>query len=79
MLGGSDGQPHHYSLISEGRAPRVLRTKEVGIEVLPGDCFEIRSSGGGGWGPPDQRSQRARARDAAQGLTTTDAKTEQVS
>lgn len=79
MLGGSDGAPHHYALVSKGREPRVLRTKEVGIEVLPGDCFEIRSAGGGGWGPADQRSQEARARDLAQGLTTIDTTTERVS
>ena len=54
MLGGEDGKPHHYRLLSEGREPRVLRTKEVGIELRPGDCLEIRSSGGGGWGPPDK-------------------------
>jgi N-methylhydantoinase B len=79
MLGGRDGSPHHYTLISSGREPRVLRTKEVGIEVLPGDCFVIRSAGGGGWGPPDQRSPQARERDLAQGLTTTEATIEQVS
>ena len=33
MLGGEDGEPHHYRLLSEGREPRVLRTKEVGIET----------------------------------------------
>lgn len=70
MLGGSDGLPHQYTLVSQGRAPRVLRTKEVGIEVLPGDCFEVRSSGGGGWGPPGQRSAQAREADLMQGLTT---------
>ena len=79
MLGGGDGASHHYALVSKGREPRVLRTKEVGIEVLPGDCFEIRSACGGGWGPPEQRSQEARARDLAQGLTTTDTTTERVS
>jgi N-methylhydantoinase B len=68
MLGGEDGQPHHYRLLSEGREPRVLRTKEVGIELRPGDCLEIRSSGGGGWGPPAKRSADARRRDAEQGL-----------
>jgi N-methylhydantoinase B len=68
MLGGEDGQPHHYRLLSEGREPRVLRTKEVGIELRPGDCLEIRSSGGGGWGPPAKRSAAARRRDAEQGL-----------
>ena len=66
MLGGEDGKPHHYRLLSEGREPRVLRTKEVGIELRPGDCLEIRSSGGGGWGPPDKRSRgRAPARPRA--------------
>ena len=56
-------QPHRYRLLSEGREPRVLRTKEVGIELRPGDCLEIRSSGGGGWGPPAKRSaERAPAR-----------------
>ena len=44
-----------YRLLSEGREPRVLRTKEVGIELRPGDCLEVRSSGGGGWGPPAKR------------------------
>src|SRR3954464_11347338 len=69
MLGGEDGAPHDYRLVSAGRAPRQLRTKEVGIEILPGDYLEIRSSGGGGWGPPARRSQQARQRDSEQGLT----------
>ena len=49
--------------------PRVIRTKEVGIEQHPRDCMEIRYSGGGGWGPPDKRSAMARQRDREQGLT----------
>jgi N-methylhydantoinase B len=77
MLGGEDGEPHRYRLLSEGREPRVLRTKEVGIELHPGDCLEIRSSGGGGWGPPEKRSAEARRRDREQGLT--DASAEQAS
>ena len=68
MLGGEDGAPHRYRLISEGREPRELRTKEVGIELRPGDCLEVRSSGGGGWGPAAKRSAEARAHDRAQGL-----------
>ena len=70
LLGGKDGAPHDYRLVSKGRAPRTLRTKEAGIEILPGDCLEIRSSGGGGWGPPSRRSKAARDRDLAQGLVT---------
>jgi N-methylhydantoinase B len=72
MQGGGDGVPHEYRLISAGRAPRVLRTKEVGIEIRPGDCLEVRSSGGGGWGPPSLRSPQARQRDREQGLTQED-------
>src|SRR3954466_15756548 len=68
MLGGEDGVPHEYRLLSSGREPRVLRTKEVGIEILPGDRLEIRSSGGGGWGPAARRSLDARRRDREQGL-----------
>jgi N-methylhydantoinase B len=75
MLGGEDGAPHAYRLLSEGREPRALRTKEVGIEIRPGDCLEIRSSGGGGWGPPARRSQLARRHDREQGLTAPDATT----
>lgn len=70
MLGGHDSEPHRYRLISEGKPPRVLRTKEVGIEVMPGDCFEIRSAGGGGWGPPEKRTDQARERDREQGLVS---------
>jgi N-methylhydantoinase B len=78
MLGGEDGAPHDYRLISAGREPRRLRTKEVGIQILPGDCLEIRSSGGGGWGAPARRSQQARQRDSEQGLTAGPALRRQV-
>jgi N-methylhydantoinase B len=70
MLGGKDSAPHRYRLLSEGRPPRELHTKEVGIEIRPGDCLEVRSAGGGGWGPSDKRSQAARERDRLQGLVT---------
>jgi N-methylhydantoinase B len=70
MLGGQDSRPHRYRLLSEGKAPRELRTKETGIEILPGDCLEVRSAGGGGYGPPDKRAKGARERDRLQGLVT---------
>jgi N-methylhydantoinase B len=70
LLGGRDGLPHRYRLISRGRA-RALRTKEVGIPVRPGDVFLVESSGGGGYGPPGRRSLAARAADLANGFVTT--------
>jgi N-methylhydantoinase B len=75
MLGGKDSRPHCYRLVSKDKPPRELRTKETGIEIYPGDCLEIRSAGGGGWGPPERRSEQARARDRSQGLVSTDAMT----
>ncbi|WP_439360311.1 hydantoinase B/oxoprolinase family protein [Bradyrhizobium sp. DASA03007] len=78
MLGGKDGAPHHYRLLSADRPPHVLRTKEVGIEIHPGDCLEVRSSGGGGWGPPERRTQQARLRDEVQGLVGPGTTTEVV-
>jgi N-methylhydantoinase B len=70
LLGGQDGKPHDYRLLSEGREPRRLKTKEVGIEIRPGDVLEIHSGGGGGWGPPEKRSEEARRHDREEGLVT---------
>jgi N-methylhydantoinase B len=70
MLGGKNATPHRYRLLSEGRPPRDLHTKETGIEIKPGDCLEVRSGGGGGWGPPEKRASEARDRDRLQGLVS---------
>jgi len=70
MHGGEDSPPHLYKLLSEGKEPRVLRTKEVGIVVRPGDVFEIRSAGGGGWGPKEERAPEAQAEDEVRGFVT---------
>ncbi|TDG33846.1 hydantoinase B/oxoprolinase family protein [Paracraurococcus ruber] len=67
MLGGRDGAPHHYRLRHADGTERVLKTKEVGIPVQPGDRLVVEAGGGGGWGPPEKRTPEARARDAAEG------------
>jgi len=38
--------------------------------VPPGTVFEIHSGGGGGWGPPAQRSLQARRRDFENGFVS---------
>lgn len=68
MLGGRDAAPHHYTLERADGTERVLRTKEVGIPLAPGDVLHVRAGGGGGWGPPEKRDPAARARDEAEGL-----------
>src|SRR5438128_1788120 len=70
LLGGKDALPHRYRLLSRGRRPRVLKTKEVGILVRPGDGFLVESSGGGGFGPPSKRPPETRARDLENGFVT---------
>jgi N-methylhydantoinase B len=74
LFGGEDGLPHRYVLRSRGRPDRVLRTKEVGIAVHPGDVIQVESGGGGGWGDPRQRSEGARQEDLLQGFVTAGAK-----
>ena len=62
---GEDGLPHRYRLRSRGRRDRVLKTKEVGIPVRPGDVFLVESGGGGGYGDPRQRDAPRPARTTA--------------
>ncbi len=69
LFDGRPGRPHHYRLVSHGRA-RVLATKEVGIPVGPGDVFLVESSGGGGYGDPAARDPREAASDLANGFVT---------
>jgi N-methylhydantoinase B len=74
MSGGEDGEPHRYRLQSKGKM-RELKTKEVGIEVKPGDVFHVESGGGGGWGDPRKRTRAQRAADVASGFVTGNGRT----
>jgi N-methylhydantoinase B len=70
LLGGVDGKPHTYWLQSDGRADRPLKTKETGVTLHPGDVLHAHSGGGGGWGPPSERSAEDRARDVDVGFVS---------
>jgi N-methylhydantoinase B len=67
MGGGEDGAPHRYRLLSKGKA-RELQTKELGIQVKPGDVFMVESGGGGGWGDPKRRTVEEHEGDAVNGF-----------
>jgi N-methylhydantoinase B len=69
VLGGKDGLPHRYRMLSRGRT-RVLKTKEVGIPIPPGAVFLVESMGGGGYGPPARRPAEARAADRVNGFVS---------
>lgn len=68
ILGGEDGLPHLYTLFSAGAPVRVLKTKETGVVVRPGDVFAVESGGGGGYGSPAEHDPVARAWDMANGF-----------
>jgi N-methylhydantoinase B len=69
LAGGRDGVPHRYRLRSGGRY-RVLKTKEAGIPLRPGDVLFVESGGGGGWGDPKRRKKEARSTDVENGFVT---------
>ena len=66
VLGGEPGLPHRYSLVSNG-TETVLRTKQTGVVVKPGDRIVALSSGGGGYGDPTQRSSETATWDTKNG------------
>jgi N-methylhydantoinase B len=70
LLGGRDGRPHRYWLQSANRPDRMLKTKETGIVLTPGDVLHAHSGGGGGWGRPEQRTAEERARDIELGFVS---------
>jgi N-methylhydantoinase B len=55
--------------MSKGRE-RLLKTKEVGVAIRPGDWFLVESAGGGGYGPPSKRDPAARAADVENGFVS---------
>ena len=69
LFGASDGLPHHYKIVSGG-SDRVLRSKEVGVVVNPGDHIVCLSSGGGGYGQPENRDKDASTWDLKNGYVT---------
>ncbi len=69
LFDGEPALPHRYSLISEG-VERVLRSKETGVVVKPGDHILCLSSGGGGYGDPRARSEWLREWDLKNGYVT---------
>ena len=65
-LGGEPGLPHRYSIVSGGEET-VLRTKQTGVAVRPGDRIVALSSGGGGYGDPTLRSRESNEWDRRNG------------
>ena len=69
LFGADDGLPHDYKIVANG-TERVLGSKEVGVVVKPGDHIVCLSSGGGGYGQPEDRDKGASGWDLKNGYVT---------
>ena len=69
LFGGQPGMPHIYSIVSDG-VEQILPSKKVGVRVKPGDVIVCKSSGGGGFGDPNERTTEQREWDRRNGYVT---------
>ena len=65
LAGGRDAAPFRITL-NPGPSQRVIRGKET-VRLSANDLVVIETCGGGGYGPPAERSAELRARDRAEG------------
>jgi N-methylhydantoinase B len=70
VAGGKDGQPGRFTLMRAGSAEAVSVEKENACRLKPGDLVCIETGGGGGWGPPAERSLELIKRDLDAGYVT---------
>ena len=71
LQGGLDAEGNKVVLKTAGLWNEDVKNAKVhGARLLPGDAFEIRSGGGGGYGPPEQRRVDLIADDIRQGYIT---------
>jgi len=65
--GGADGATGSHSLDRDGVKTELPAKTTLTLE--PGDVVEVRTAGGGGYGPSAERTEAARARDVHDGLS----------
>ncbi|HUY72322.1 MAG TPA: hydantoinase B/oxoprolinase family protein, partial [Gaiellaceae bacterium] len=64
-FGGHDGAVAEYVRIREGRETRL--GSKTTVELEPGDVISVRTCGGGGYGPPEEREPARVLRDVLEG------------
>ena len=64
-FGGHAGSVAEYVLVRDGRETR-LGSKST-VELVPGDVVSVRTCGGGGYGPPEDREPERVLRDVHEG------------
>jgi N-methylhydantoinase B len=61
VFGGLDGRRAEYVHVRDGRETRL--GSKTTIELVPGDVISVRTCGGGGYGPPEERDPQRVLRD----------------
>ncbi len=71
VLGGCSGALNRFTY-DTGNGPKSppMASKMVGIKLERGQRVRLETPGGGGYGPPEERSDEARARDIELGYVT---------
>lgn len=67
VQGGLPGKSAEFYLIKKDGSRRKLPGK-ITVELKEGDIIEIKTAGGGGYGPPEERAPDAIKRDVENGL-----------
>ena len=73
LFGGKPGATGSLVLNPEGPNREALPSKTVGRKLEHGDVFSIRTQGGGGYGPVEERDPVLIQRDVVEGKVTPDA------
>jgi N-methylhydantoinase B len=73
LMGGGDGGLNEIEVCQDGRIVRPPHvSKGDGYEMQPGDWVQVRSPGGGGYGPAKEREPAMVERDLGRGYITPD-------
>jgi len=70
VCGGGDAKPGRFMLTDAETAEERPVDKEKGLALKPGDLVCVETGGGGGYGPPGERSLQAIQRDVDAGYVT---------
>ena len=68
--GGAPGRPGSFSVERADGRVEMLAARQTDVHLAAGDRFVLRTSGGGGLGPPAERDPELVARDVAMGKVT---------